>query len=233
MTRVLCFLFLLQAGCARRAAVDTEPPGEPHGIPSDVTSLSVSAESHVDTGDLGERLVARAAAPDTPALPPIERFSSSPVPRSPSDWLVDPDSSQRVKLSPPPTSATLPIAARPAPPAEGVPPDLGAGARTVPAKPKLPVAPAATKRSRDMNLLPPLPPLGRPASDRVSLEDPTTEFGAAVITKPSVKIQLAPAPFLKVTVPDPFEFSEQIRPTIPASSEPAPMPVPVNPRRPK
>jgi hypothetical protein len=40
-----------------------------------------------------------------------------------------------------------------------------------------------------------------------------------------------PAPFLKVTVPDPFELGEQIRPAIPSAAEPAPMPVSVNPRR--
>jgi hypothetical protein len=233
MMRALCLLLLLQAGCARRAPVDAQPRDEPKaaGHPAEVGHAESGTQSSESPADLGDRVVARATAPDIPALPPIERFGTAPMPRAPSAWLVDPDSTPRAKLTPPPFIASNPIAARPAPPAERVPPDLGAGARAVPAKPKLPVAAAATKRSRDVNLPPPLPPLGRPAGDRASLEDPTTEFSAAVITTPPLKISFVPAPFLKVTVPDPFELGEQIRPAIPSAAEPAPMPVSVNPRR--
>ena len=120
---------------------------------------------------------------------------------------------------------------RPAPPVERVPLDLGAVPSAVPAKPKLPVALVATKRSRDVNLPPPLPTLGRPVRDRVGFEDPTTDFGNAVITRPPVKAPFAPAPFLKLGIPNPFELGEQIKPTISPADEPGLTPVPVNPRR--
>jgi len=227
MMRVLCLVLLLHAGCARRAAVDAQPSVEPRETPSP------GAESQAAPEDLGDLAVERAAAPDTPALPPIEQFVAAPRPRTLSAWLVDPESTQRLKLVPSPFFATRPIVARPAPPAEGVPSDLGAGAQGVPAKPKLPVAAAATKRSRDVNVPPPLPHLGRSVSDRVGFDDPTADFGTAVITNPPLKTPFAPAPFLKVTVPDPFALGEQIRPSIPPGAEPGLTPVPVNPRRPK
>jgi hypothetical protein len=117
------------------------------------------------------------------------------------------------------------------PPAERVPPDLGAGAGSIPAKQKLPVAAQPTKRSRDVNLPPPLPSLGRQVADRVGFEDPTTDFGNAVVTGPRVRAPFSAAPFLKVGVPDPFELAEQIKPSIPHAAEPGLKPVIVNPRR--
>jgi hypothetical protein len=107
--------------------------------------------------------------------------------------------------------------------------DAAAGA--VPQEPKLPVKAAPTKRSRDVNLLPPLPTLGRALRDRVGFEDPTTEYSNAVITGPSVKPPFAPAPFVKVGVPDPFELGDQLRPTIESAVEPGLTPVTVSPRR--
>jgi hypothetical protein len=114
---------------------------------------------------------------------------------------------------------------------ERVPTNLGAGAGQVPEKSKLPVKATPTKLSRDVNLPPPLPTLGRALRDRVGYEDPTTEFGNAVITGPPVKPPFAPAPFLKVGVPDPFELGDQIRPRISPAAEPGLTPVTVNPRR--
>jgi hypothetical protein len=87
------------------------------------------------------------------------------------------------------------------------------------------------KRSRDVNLPPPLPSLGRQVVDRVGFEDPTTEFGNAVVTGPRVRATFSPVPFFKVGVPDPFELAEQINPMIPHTAEPGLTPVIVNPRR--
>jgi hypothetical protein len=73
--------------------------------------------------------------------------------------------------------------------------------------------------------------LGRPAAERVSLEDPTTDLANTAIVEPRVKVPFVPAAFLKVGIPDPFELSEQINPATSPSSEPGLTPVPVNPRR--
>jgi hypothetical protein len=44
-------------------------------------------------------------------------------------------------------------------------------------------------------------------------------------------VPLAPAAFLKVAVPDPFEFGGQVKPKVAPAAEPGLTPVPVNPRR--
>lgn len=181
--------------------------------------------------DLGGRAVERAAAPDTPALEPIEAFGKAPRPRSATVRVAGFDLAPRMNRLPPKPLSTEIVTIRPAPPPERVPPDLGAGSRTVPAKPKLPVAAEPTKRARDVNLPPPLPALGRRAADRVGFDDPTMDYGNAAITRPPVKTPYSKAPFLKLGIPDPFELAEQIRPMIPPNAEPGRTPVPVNPRR--
>jgi len=112
-----------------------------------------------------------------------------------------------------------------------VPGDLGRGASAVPAKPALPIAKVVTERARDVNLPPALPTLGRSVIERMSLDDPTSELGNAAIVAPVVRVPLAPAGFLKVGIPDPFELGEQVKPKIAPDAEPGLTPVPVNPRR--
>jgi hypothetical protein len=109
---------------------------------------------------------------------------------------------------------------------------LAIGTIAAPQPPQPPKKPI-TERSRDVNLPPPLPPQGRPQPSRVSFDDPTAELGHAAITGPAIKVALAPAPFLRAVIPDPFEFGVQVRPNIPRALEPAPAPVPVDPKRPK
>jgi len=86
-------------------------------------------------------------------------------------------------------------------------------------------------RSRDVNRPPALPTLGRPLAERVSLDDPTAEFGHAAVVNPAVKVPLAPSAFLKVSLPDPFEYGEQVKPKLPPAAEPGLTPVPVDPPR--
>jgi hypothetical protein len=76
-----------------------------------------------------------------------------------------------------------------------------------------------------------MPTLGRPLTERVSLDDPTSEFATANITAPPVRVPVAPAAFVKVSLPDPFELGDQIKPKVPAAAEPGLTPVAVDPRR--
>jgi hypothetical protein len=92
---------------------------------------------------------------------------------------------------------------------------------------------AQSKRSRDVNVPPPLPAMARQVDDRTGYDDPTSDFANAAVTSPRVRLPFSPAPFLRVGVPNPFELAEQIKPTIPRSNEPALTPVIVNPRRAK
>jgi hypothetical protein len=116
-------------------------------------------------------------------------------------------------------------------PQEKVPFDLGRGADMVPAKPSLPIAAGIAERARDVNLPPSMPTLGRPYNERVSLDDPTSEFANAAIVAPDVNVPLKSAEFVKVGLPDPFELGEQVKPKVPPTSEPGLNPVPVNPQR--
>jgi hypothetical protein len=232
MMRTICLVLLLSAGCARQGPVVSQPPPQTVVVDSVDAVSTVERETALNSADdLGDRVLERAVAPDTPALEPIERFGVAPRPRIAMARVVDPNLTPRVNHRPPTPLPAGVVAMPPAAPVERVPPDLGAGARAVPAKPKLPVSALSTKRSRDVNLPPPLPTLGRPVGDRAGFEDPTTDFGNAVITRPPVKAPYAPASFLKLGIPNPFELAEQIKPTVPPADELALTPVLVNPRR--
>jgi hypothetical protein len=180
--------------------------------------------------DLGGKMVVHVVAPPPPKFP-TERLGADPKPRIVPVRMIDPDPVSRADTSLPPIPVPKPNEVLPTPPAERVPLDLGALADAVPGKPTFPIAAGITTRARDVNLPPPLPILGRPYSERVSLEDPTIEFAHGAITVPPVKVTMPPAGFVKVTVPDPFELGEQVKPMVPATAEPGLAPVVVNPQR--
>jgi hypothetical protein len=87
------------------------------------------------------------------------------------------------------------------------------------------------ERAPDVSPPPPLPILARPVGERVSLDDPTVELGHAAIVGPPLKLTRVPAGFLKVTIPDPFELRQQVKPKLPPTVEPGLTLVPVNPQR--
>jgi hypothetical protein len=114
-----------------------------------------------------------------------------------------------------------------------VPSDLGFGAAAVPARPALPDSAGVTLKARDVNLPPDLAPLARPVPDRAALDDPTAEPANAAIVTHTPTVSLPQAGFLRVSLPDPFELAEQVKPKVAPAAEPSAGPVPVNPRRPK
>lgn len=50
--------------------------------------------------------------------------------------------------------------------------------------------------------------LGQPVADRASLEDPTAETSAAAVRSATPMARGTPVPFLRLTIPDPFEHRE-------------------------
>jgi hypothetical protein len=204
-----------------------QPPPQPKSEPQP----QPPAPTFPFPADLTGRGLARVVVPDVSRPLAVERFGAAPKQRAVPAQVLDPDAAVRANHVPPPVPASKSAATKPAPPAEKVPIDLGAGADGVPTKPTLPVATVVTERARDVNLPPPAPVLGRPVVDRVSLDDPTNELGNAEVVAGAVKTPLAPSAFQKVTIPDPFELAEQVKPKVPAVAEPAPAPVPVNPQR--
>jgi hypothetical protein len=183
--------------------------------------------------DLAGRVVARAVAPDLPALPSPERFGRSPKPRPIPGRLLDPEATPPVRHTLPPVWPSPAGRVRPLPPRERVPIDLGSGAEAVPARPTFPIAAGIDTRAPDVGKPPALPRLGRPFSERESLDDPAADLGHAAITGPPIRVKPDPAVFLRVTLPDPFELAEQVRPKVPPAAEPGLVPVVVNPQRTK
>lgn len=180
--------------------------------------------------DLGGKAVAKSVTPVIPT-PTTEKFGEKPIPRSAPARVLNPEPTVKASYTPP--TLLSPAAGRVAlsPPKEGIPADLGRGADLPPVRPPLPIAAGVTERARDVNLPPPLPILGRPFSERTSLDDPTSDFANAAIVMPAVTTSLPSAEFQKVSLPDPFELGVQVKPQVPPAAEPVLDPVPVNPAR--
>jgi hypothetical protein len=242
MLRSTFLLPVLLVGCAQQQAADAPPTqpevavapqpaaNAPAATPAPKPEPPAPPPSFAFTPDLTGKALARVVAPAAP--PPVERLGAGPKPRAVPAKVLEPDTATRAKYLPPPLLMKKPAGAvKFAAPPEAVPRDLGAGADGVPARPVLPVAAVVTERAPDVNLPPPLPTLGRPASDRVSLDDPTGDAGNAVVVAGAAKVPLAAAGFLRVAVPDPFELGAQVRPKVPPAAEPDATPVPVNPHR--
>ncbi|MBX9717515.1 MAG: hypothetical protein K2X36_01565, partial [Microbacteriaceae bacterium] len=160
-------------------------------------------------------------------------LGQAPLPRTVPARVLDPDAPPAAVYRPSPALLARPAGLKPTAPAEKVPVDLGGGSDAVPAKPALPEAAGFAQKGPDVNEPPKLPPLGRPLPDRASTEDPTADLGNAAIAGTSKSPALAPSPFVKLGLPDPFEFAAQIRPRVPPAAEPAALPVPVEPERKK
>jgi hypothetical protein len=133
--------------------------------------------------------------------------------------------------APAPLLPGKPAGLSPSAPTERIPLDLGIGAAAVPARPVFPETPGVALKARDVNLPPELVPLGKQLPDRASLDDPTSESGNAAIVNRTPMPALGQAGFLKVSLPDPFEFAEQVKGKVLPTAEASAMPIPVNPQR--
>jgi hypothetical protein len=69
----------------------------------------------------------------------------------------------------------------------------------------LPAGERVRAPSPDVNQPLPLPVLARPVSDRAPVEDVTGEASAAAALAATMPQRTTPAPFLKLSVPDPYE----------------------------
>jgi hypothetical protein len=80
-----------------------------------------------------------------------------------------------------------------------------------PDTPILPQVPSLPQRARvrvasiDVNEPIPLPILATPISERASLDDPTSEASATVAIAAPIQPRTSKAPFLKLTLPDPYD----------------------------
>jgi hypothetical protein len=80
-----------------------------------------------------------------------------------------------------------------------------------PASMKLAAGPKVAWPSPDVNQPIPLPILARQVTDRASLDDPSGDASHAAALAKRVPDRTTPAPFLKLTIPDPFEHRNAVR----------------------
>ena len=139
----------------------------------------------------------------------------------------------------------------PLPPSQAAMPHLPALVRTSPLRPKLvleealggwteslvlpqrqslPDAGRVRNPSVDVNQPIPLPILTQPVPDRASLDDPTADASTAAALAAPLPMRTTPAPFLKLSLPDPYDHRRGEVPS-PAESREFPLSSPRTPRR--
>ncbi len=80
-----------------------------------------------------------------------------------------------------------------------------------PAPVKLAAGPKIAWPSADITQPIPLPILARQVTDRASRDDPSGDASLAAALATKVPDRTAPAPFLRLTIPDPFEHRNAVR----------------------
>ncbi len=130
-----------------------------------------------------------------PASPALEQ-PSLPLPPNQGQVPRLPAGRQGPPLRPRPLPDGLPLTGpRPQPPQE----------------PRLPAGDRVRLPGPDVNQPTPLPVLAAPAPDRSAAEDPTADFSSGAAQSAAVPARRGPAPFAKVSLPDPFENRNAVR----------------------
>ena len=177
------------------AVKPAQPPPEPFAFPKDVGGVAV----------------AKALAPMAPATP------VAPAPRAPKPRESGIDRGE-LPLAPVALKAVaLPWVNRkgalPSSPPERVPTELGAGNMLPTSAATMPVVPPGAYRMPTVTpTAADVPKLAQPVPERASLEDPTAEISAARIVNTPLPAPNLSTPFLRPSVPDPFEWAEQVKP---------------------
>ncbi len=223
------------AGCSRSAVI-VAPEGATHAeelgpaVLARGQSDEADESAHLFPDDAGGRLLAK-------MLPPREpdnlRLPRPGVPRP---------VSASIRMNPP----DLPL-----PPSQSAMPRLPAPARTTPLRPRLvleeslggwtealvlpqqqslPDAGRVRVPSEDVNQPISLPIVNQPVPDRASLDDPTTDASTAAALAAPMPMRTTPAPFLKQSLPDPYDHRRGDAPTL-AESREFPLGSPRTPRR--
>ncbi len=223
----------LVANPLANVAIAPATPESAAPVPAIVTALAIAPEPRMalaPPSDLGGHLVANAVTIRVPTLPTVE-LETGWQPRQAPLTIRVPDALAKAALTLPPVLPVAHLDVKPTAPRERVPIDLGGTIDILRPQTTFPIQAGITQRARDAKVPPPLPVLGRQFTERVSLEDPTVALSHAAITSPPVKVLVAAAPFQRVTLPNPFELGEQVRPVVPKTTEPGLAPVLVDPRR--
>lgn len=167
--------------------------------------------------DLGGKAVQKTLMPSI-ALPDDVTGPKVPRPRSTS---ID-----RGELSTAPSAIALPALpnpkvkpAKPSLPPERVPADLGRAAAENLSAIKFPEKALVRATGPTISGAADVPQLARQLVERASVEDPTAEISALKLIETIFPYPVGPLPFLKLSIPDPFEFAEHLKGKLPRETE--------------
>ena len=235
-----CGLLFVSLGCSRSAVVVV--PDNPSSADE-----STASERRVARGQDGETDGVAFAFPEdeggvllAKVLPPTETEAAEtdrakPVRRSSvsANWKLP-------ALPLPPTLTALPRLPAPSKPSHlrprlAIEETLGElpDAVILPQIQALPNGERVSVASVDANEPLALPILALPVTDRASLDDPTMEASIVAAVAATIPSRTAKAPFLKLTLPDPYDHRRsETTPTLPESDQPltATLRTPGNPR---
>jgi hypothetical protein len=96
------------------------------------------------------------------------------------------------------------VALRPTLVTEELPPTPLA-AVSVPEPVRMATTQGARADSIDVHQLPPLPVLAQSVQERATLDDVTADVSTVMVLSARMPLRLAPAPFVRLAIPDPFE----------------------------
>jgi hypothetical protein len=228
-------LILLPAGCSRSAVVsvpETTPPVEESAAPSRAREQSDEAEHSAPLfpDDAGGRLLAKVLPPREPdnlRLPDRDTQGSVPVSMhmNPPDLPLPRSQAELPHLSVPARTAPL----RPQLVLDEALTDWPEPL-TLPQQQSLPDAGRVRVSSEDVNQPLPLPILAQPVPDRASLDDATADASTAAALAAPLPARTTPAPFLRLTLPDPYDHRRN-RVLTPEESLDFPLGRPQPPRR--
>ncbi len=221
-------LLLTVLGCGRSAVLMV-----PERSATAVRALPQPDEAQ-DVGfqfpdDMGGTLLAKILPPgeseeqDESRAEPLCRFSPHAEPPVPPLPLP----SSEVVLPEPP-AATTTVAHYPRMVMEEPLADF-ADAAPLPPAPPMPVGARIRVPSVDVNQPIPLPVRNQPVPDRASLDDPTADYSAAAALAAKMPTRKGKVPFLKLTLPDPYDHRRPARISTPPESD---QPVTATPRTP-
>jgi hypothetical protein len=173
--------------------------------------------------DRGGKLLAEVLPPADRPPARSSRLSARSRHAQPPRGLQHPDVAPVLGLPtlPRATLAHAPAVSRPRPLLDEPIPDVLL-MRALPATPNVPVGRGIRVPSPDANQPVPLPPLAHAHPDRAPLDDPTVDAATAAALAGAPPMRTTPAPFLRLSVPDPFENRAAVRlqPAVPEEPKP-------------
>jgi hypothetical protein len=224
-------LVLAVLGCSRSTVV-VAPENASHAEESPASAGKPSAETpFAFPEDAGGVLLAKVLPPKQPTASRLDRAEPPKYPSAsrqmkPPTLPLPPNQAAMPRLP----SAIKPASLRPHLVLDETPSGL-LDSPVLPSLLSLPEGVRVRVSSVDVNQPIPLPILAQPVSDRASLDDPTADASTSSALAAPIPSRTAKAPFLKLTLPDPYDRRRAEATPTPAEQTEPPLGTPQTPQR--